>query len=252
MCSGVSSRLSAPAIAEPSAAFARLANPPRLDFATLASWTTAGLTEPPGLLERLFKSSTPETSDAERPRNSLLVAAAKIVFTYTSPTTISPRSRAALLETVGGDRKACDAKAGFMLWLLSPADGIQKLAESLRNRVPITRSEAAIFLGLIGTPDAVRVLIQHANGQAENGGHEAACVLSLLDHPDAKTAAEYWNRRNNGYEEVEGKEVTIAGRTIKTWSMDEVMRASRRENVRHDMERLKREYGPLFARWVVS
>lgn len=65
----------------------------------------------------------------------------------------------------------------------------------------------------------------------------------------AADAAANWSRRNNGYEEAEAHEINFNGRTVKTWKMDDVMRATMRNTVQRWSERIDREYGPLFARW---
>lgn len=206
-------------------------------------------TSKPTFFQRVFRKLPADSSETVRPRNGLLVAAARIAFIYSEPEMLPARWRAVLLRALQGDRAGCDAEAGLMLFLLDPIQGIAKLKANLRNRVPITRSESAIFLGMIGTSDAMRILVESAEGSPDDGGHEAACVLSLLDHPAAIAAAEQWTRRNDGYEESEGRDVTIGGRTIKTWKMDEVRRASMREHIRYGMERLRRDYGLLLLRW---
>lgn len=77
--------------------------------------------------------------------------------------------------------------------------------------------ESRCFLAMISDDWCIEALVQAANGPVERGGHEAACALSLLDNGKAQSAAMEWQRRNDGYEEAEGKEVEIGGKKVRTW-----------------------------------
>ena len=157
--------------------------------------------------------------------------------------------RSSLIRALGGDCKACDDEAGFLLYLLNRETGRTKLVANLSNSVPIARTGAACFLAMIGDDWCIEALVQAANRPVERGGHEAACALSLLDNGKAQSTAMEWLRRNDGYEEAEGKEVEIGGKKVRTWSMDEVMRSNLREHLRYDYERKCEKFGPLLRRW---
>lgn len=204
---------------------------------------------PAGIFGSLFRRRASEKEAIERPRNGLLVATSKLLLSYHTPAGIHQSTADKLRRVLEEDRKACDAEAGFLLYLLSPALGIAKVKASLRNRVPITREEAAIFLGMIGNDEAMNALLETAAGPPDCGGHEAACVLSMLTDQRAAAAAANWNRRNDGYEDAEANEIDFNGRKVKTWKMDDVMRANMPNFVRECSERVHREYGPLFSQW---
>ncbi len=204
---------------------------------------------PEGIMGALARKFVPEEDEIERPRNGLLVAISRMLLARHTPSSL-PSATACLLERVlRGDRKVCDAEAGFLLYLLSPTDGFAKIYANLSNRVPLAREEAAVFLTLIGTDETLNALIAIAQGSPDHGGHEAACALLLSDNPRAKEAAEKWARRNDGYEETEGREIDLNGRKLKTWSMDEMMRANMRTFVQGCSERVNRDYAPLLSKW---
>jgi hypothetical protein len=141
-------------------------------------------------------------------------------------------------------------EAGFLLYLLEPELGLQKLSRSLTHQVPITRTGAACFLALIGDARCVEILIEASRQPPESGGHEAACVLSLMPDAAAQAAAMKWARRNDGYEDVTGQETEIMGRVIRTWSMDEVMRSNLRGHLQYSYERTQHRCSTLLSRWT--
>jgi hypothetical protein len=205
---------------------------------------------PGGLFGFLASRAAPEKDDVQRPRNGFLVGASRLVLSFHTPSTISQQTEKIVRRVLAADRKACDAEAGLLLYLLSPALGLEKIQANLRNTVPITREDAAVFLAMIGTDEALDALIKAAAGPAENGGHEAACALSLLDDQRARVACEHWKRRNDGYEDAEATEIEFNGRKLKTWKMDDVMRAEMQSFVQGCSDRLRRVYGPLLSSWA--
>lgn len=202
-----------------------------------------------GFFGRLFHRTIAEPDEIERPRNGLLVAIARTLLSCQTPETISPETVDLLRRALLQDRKACDSEAGFLLYLLAPQAGLTKLRRNFRNRVPLAREEAAIFLAMIGTREALDALIEVASGSPEDGSHEAACSLSMLEGSRAQAAATEWVRRNDGYEEADGRELEVAGRTIKTWSADDMMRVNMRNWVQGWARRAQEQYGHLLPRW---
>ena len=131
-------------------------------------------------------------------------------------------------------------------WMLMPD------SPGCRPILPIrclSRQGAACFLALIGTRVSEEILIQAALGPVKNGGHEAACALSFLQSESAKAAALEWLRRNDGFEEADGKDVDLNGRIVRTWSAEEMMRSTLRENIRWWFERKCSEFAPLLELW---
>lgn len=182
-------------------------------------------------------------------RNNFLALVAKLLLSYHTPSSISKPVEEMLHRVLESDLKTYDARAGFLLYLLSPALGLQKVKAATRNPIPMVRQEAAVFLGMIRTDDAINALLEVAAGQPEHGGHEAACVLATLTDQRALTALANWRRRNDGYEEAEPNEIDFKGRNLQTWKMNEVMRANISNIVQRCSETLQREYGQLLLKW---
>ena len=204
---------------------------------------------PSGLWGAIRLRIAPEVAAVTRPRNGLLVAISRLLLTHHTPASLPRPTSSLLRQVLGEDRYACDAEASFLLYLLSPTDGLSKLKNNLNHQVPVVRKEAAVFLAIIGSEEALNALLAKARQSPESGSHEAACVLALLPAQHAQAAATDWNLRNDGYEDPEGSDTEINGRKIKTWSMDEVMRANMRNFIKADWERIQQEYSDLLPKW---
>ncbi len=202
-----------------------------------------------GIWGAIRRKWAPEKDVVERPRNGLIVEIARMLLNLHSPGNLPPATHEMLRSLLGGNRKACDAEAGFLLYLLSPGAGLTKLRSNVGHSIPAARKCAAVFLAMIGTDEALKTLVEMAQRPPECGGHEVACALGLLPDARAQAAAANWNRRNDGYEDAEGRETEINGRSIRTWSMDEVMRSNMRSFVQGDWDRLRRDYGHLLPKW---
>jgi hypothetical protein len=189
------------------------------------------------------------SKEPERARLGLIVGIAEELMRRFQPSDIPRELRRLLTTALSGDCFAVDDDAGFLLYLLDAKSGRRKLRGSLASRVPMTRQGAACFLAMIGDGECIKILVGASNGSPEQGGHEAACALSLMVDERALRAAQEWARRNDGYEEAEGKETELMGRTIRTWSMDEMMRVQMRETMRHWHEQTNQRSAPLLKRW---
>lgn len=198
-----------------------------------------------GLLNRFVPS---EPDEQRRPRLGVLVKLCRTLLSRHSPKTL-PAAWSALVESaMRGDCFACDAEAGMLLCFLDPEAGLAKLESTLGHQVPITREEAAAFLGIIGSESAIEILCRTAQGTAVES-HEAACVLSLLTDDRANQAAARWQRKHDGYEEAEGTETEFAGRKIRTWTTDEVSRVNMRSSVQYQFEKLSARFRPMLHMW---
>jgi hypothetical protein len=193
--------------------------------------------------------STRNSMESERPRLGLVVGMAEELMRRTQPTEISAEARDLLIASLQPDCFAMEDEAAFLLFLLKAELGLPKLARSLSSKVPIVRRGAACFLMLIGDAKCIDILIQAASQLPDCGGHEAACALSLMDDERAQRASQQWLRRNDGYEEAEGSEVVVMGRTIQTWSMAEMMRSQMRDDVSYASERIKQKFSALLSLW---
>ena len=214
--------------------------------------TLAAMAELPGLSPFRWFAPTKRPSEQDRPRLGLVVGIAEELMRRFSPSDIPHPLRNLLVPTLRADCFAMEDDAGFLLFLLEPSLGLPKLAKALDSSVPMTRSGAAGFLALIGSGECMEILIRSARQSPEKCGHEAACVLSLFDDERALAAASEWLRRNDGYEEAEGRETELLGRKIRTWSFEEIRRSSLREEMRWSQERVRKRFGPLLAIWQQS
>lgn len=201
--------------------------------------------------ERLLQMVSPAAapSQNERAINRIITGIAAALFFKLKPQALITEAGADLNRALRRDCKACDDAAGFFLYLLDEIAGLAKLKANLSNLVPITRQGAACFLALIGTRASEQILIHVVRGPVNNGGHEAACALSLIESETAQSAALEWLRRNDGFENVEGKEYDFNGRKVRTLSMDEMMRSNLREQLRYDFEKKCSEFAPLLQLW---
>lgn len=158
--------------------------------------------------------------------------------------------RAAVPGRLTGDFGASDGEAAFLLYLLDPSSGIQKLRQALSHRVPMARMDAAAFLALLGSSQAVDTLLDVAAKDPTSGGHEAACALSLIELDEAKKAAADWSRQHDGYEDLgESESFQINGRTFPTWNMDDIMRSGLRSSIEHGFTTKRKQYAPLLRKW---
>lgn len=228
-------------------------------FAALKSWPTAESTQlmrdaflhltarsDRGLLARLSGRNV-SAPDRGSPWCSLVVYLGRELLIRHLSSGLPSTLRPDLVRALGENYGAMDDEAAFLLFLLDEAAGRQKLARCLTHPIPRPRQGAAVFLAMIADEACIEILAQASAGPADGGGHEAACALSLLDHPKARAAAEMWRRKMDGYEEAEGKETTIFGKTIRTWSLAEIRRSNLREQVLYDYEQRQKQYGMLLS-----
>ena len=201
---------------------------------------------------RHFIVQASPASQNERATNGIITGIAAALFGKLTPAELKAAAGAELNRAMRRNCKACDDDAGFFLYLLDVDAGLAKLRANLANPVPITRQGAACYLALIGTGASEQILVQASRGHVNAGGHEAACALSLMDSDSARTAALEWLRRNDGYEDAEGKETDFYGRKVRTWSMDEMMRSNLREHLRYSYEKKCAEFAPLLQLWCKS
>ncbi len=201
--------------------------------------------------ERLRQMVSPAAfaSQNERATNGIITGIAAALFAKLTPQALKAEAGADLSRAMRRDCQACDDDAGFFLYLLDATAGLAKLRANLVNPVPITRQGAACFLALIGTRTSEEILIHAARGNVEDGGHEAACALSLLQSEAAQAAALEWLRRNDEFEDAEGTEIDFNGKKVRTWSADEMMRSTLREDIRYWFDKKRTEFAPLLQLW---
>lgn len=188
----------------------------------------------------------------DQPRLGLIVGIVRRLLEVLKPREVSVQRRMRLVQALATNCRAVDDTAGFLLFLLDPKAGRQRLVFNLTNPIPSPRSGAACFLAIIGDDWCLAALVRAAEGDPERGGHEAACALSLLGTEKARAEVERWNRRHDGYEEAEGSEMELDGRKFRTWSMEEIMRSDLRQHLSYNYQQAKEEYGPLIDRWMRS
>ena len=206
------------------------------------------------LLGRAWKFfSNSRDVEADRPRMGLVVRLVRSLFERHGPATMPSDGGPLLRRVLKENYYACDDEAAFFLYLLDEAAGLSRLVDCLSSRVPITRAGAACFLALIATETSIGLLLQAAARSPEEGGHEAACALSLLPEERAQEAALRWQRRYDGYEDVgAGIPVEIAGRTVKVWDGEDVLRANVRGCVTSWFETQTSRLRPILTKWKSS
>jgi hypothetical protein len=135
--------------------------------------------------------------------------------------------RAVLLATAG----AWEGEAAFLLTLLSPDDGVQRLKNALRSRFPLARQEAAFSLGLLGAAKARRVLAWFWRS-------EARAVRRLLRGLEPEP----------GPEPV-GKEIEWRGKKRRTYSFDEILKRARPLWAGEGFKRWRQAYASILKAW---
>ena len=185
----------------------------------------------------------------DRPRKSLVVNLCRELLRSKDALEESSFDPRSLARTLRSDWVACDAEAGFLLYLLEPVDGLKKLGRALDSPIPITVAEAAAYLAVIGSDSSIDVLIARSNGPPKAGGLAAASALAVIDNERAAQAATHWQRRFDGYEDAEGSLVEIYGTVRRVWTADEMERQNARTLVAECVKRLREDYGPFLETW---
>jgi hypothetical protein len=201
------------------------------------------------LLDRLSAAFKTKSSDKDRSRLALIASLAESLLRRLEPDQVDKETRMFLKEALRTDCYASDEMAGFLLYLLSAEEGLAKLARNLASTVPICREGAACFLALIADKAALDALIRVAEATVENGGHEAACALSFMEDERAKTVAQNWSRRHDGYEDAEGEVTEIFSQKRRVWRMEEIMRSNMRAQMLYHYEGFRERFQPLLTKW---
>ena len=97
-------------------------------------------------------------SGATIPNPHVRLTAIELVMKLTTPDTMEDAALQILLRGLRQPAGASDGEAGFLLALLSPEEGLERLAHALRSSTPYARQEAAASLGVLDTPEALAIL----------------------------------------------------------------------------------------------
>ncbi len=200
-------------------------------------------------LDRAFPHSSEEDRNESSPKNSLVIKLCKEILKSKDSLQQSGFDQDSISAILEKDWKSNDSEAGFLLYLLDPKKGLEKLEKNLENSVPVSVEDAALFLAIIGTKPSIQLLIDRSQGTPELGGLASACVLDCIDQEFAQQAAQYWKQRYDGYEDAEGEIVEVNGKERRVWNIDEIMRHNARSLIKHRYEKSLKEYKPILDNW---
>jgi uncharacterized protein DUF6896 len=162
------------------------------------------------------------SSQDQQPRDYRLVHAIRALLERSPSESLNPGLRLkilALLEKSGG---ANSGEAALLVYALDKEQGLKQLRASLSGRIPASQTDAAAACVLLGTLEAQELLVEALENSDLRIQHTAACALERFPTAEAREYAAHWSARQDGIDAPEGKEVSIAGRTITVYSMDEV------------------------------
>jgi hypothetical protein len=162
---------------------------------------------------------------------------------------ITEAFRAKLVSLLKSVEGANEGSAALLIYVLAPQIGLQRIERALASSVPLAYEDAAaacVVIEGVATKDLLLKALDSPNLQLQ---HVAACALKFLPDSDSAKASAYWNAKNDGIAEPEGKPVEIGGRAIKTFSMDEVSHANMDALFRGRIDAVKEDFGDLIGLW---
>jgi hypothetical protein len=200
-------------------------------------------------LRSLVRTLVPRSRmDNERlPREYQIVRAILGLMQRTRPELLKTALRkkiTAILETSDG---ANSGEAALLLYILSQEQGLNRLRASLSGQIPAAHKDAAAACVLIGTAESKQILLEALNNPNLTIQHTAAFALKQFPSTDAREQAVKWRARFDGIDSPPGEEVAIAGKTIKTYSMEEVMHSNMDAFFTLSLDHLRKEYGSILT-----
>ncbi|WP_437948596.1 hypothetical protein WME98_49780 [Sorangium sp. So ce296] len=133
-----------------------------------------------------------------------------------------------LLATTAGHAAG---ESAYMLALLDPGRGLQRLAEVLSSDIPLARQEAAAGLALLGTEDALEIL-------GESSSREARLLLRAVEGEAPEPHAEPREAWRETWIEWRGERRRV-------YTMEDILEASLPSWMASCLERLRRRYASL-------
>lgn len=182
-----------------------------------------------------------------QPREYQLVHAAMALLQRSPAESLRPRLREEVVSLLEAADRANSGQAGLLLYAVNREKGVNRLRAALSGKVPAAHTDAAAACVLLGTPEAKQILVEALDNPNLQIQHTAACALKRFPTPEARELAARWSARFDGIDSPLGQEVSIAGKTITTYPMDDVMHANADIFFSASLDRMRKEFGVILA-----
>lgn len=184
----------------------------------------------------------------KQPREYQLVHAVKALLQISAPGMLKPQLCNEIVSMLESSSGANSGEAALLLYALDHERGLGHLREALSGKIPAAHKDAAAACVLIGGPEARLILVEALDNPNMQIRHAAACALKRFPSVEARELAAKWWARFDGIESPQGKEVSIAGKTITAYPMDEVMHANMEMFFSASLDQLRKDFGLILAR----
>jgi hypothetical protein len=145
-----------------------------------------------------------------------------------------------LNELLPNVEKGSKGKAALIQYLIDRSKGLRSLKSALEDKTPMAQQEAAAACVIINTPETMTLLLQALENPDVQIQHAAACALKSLPDRQSLAPLKNWLARNDGISDPLGNETRVGGRTIETYSMDDVMHSAMDEHMKFAFGNLKK------------
>lgn len=183
----------------------------------------------------------------KQPREYQVVHASVALLQRAAGEALKPQLREKLISLLPSSGGANSGEAALLLYALNPERGLNCLRIALSGKIPAAHKDAAAACVLIGTHETMQILVEAIDNPSLRIQHAAACALKRFPSADAREQAAKWWARFDGIDSPQGKEVSIAGKTITTYPMDEVMHANMDAFFTISLDRLRKDFGLILA-----
>jgi len=228
-------------------------------LAILVSWNDQDLLMSlQGLLEHRFSQSFGLRSIARtlvsgrgdedrQPREYQIVRAVTALLQRWAVGTLKAELCDKIVALLESSVRANSGEAALLLYCFDHNRGLNRLKAALLGKIPAAHSDAAAACVLLGTPETKQILAEALNNSSLQIQHAAACALKRFPSADARELAAKWWARFDGIDSPQGKEVSIGGKTITAYPMDEVMHANMEMFFSGTIDRLRKDFGLILA-----
>ena len=178
-------------------------------------------------LERLMERATGQEA-VEAP---LRIRAARMLLGHFSPENIPTKTLECIITALKRPAPRFANDAGPLLFLFDREAGLKLLEAGLSSSVPHTRTGSAANLAYLGTPESLAILETHPSHEAQTA------YAQIRKLPLAEVVPL-------------GKKVELFGRTIRTYSADEMAAARMSYSMSYELEQAVLHLEPLLRRWL--
>jgi len=196
-------------------------------------------------IARAFLSG--QAGNDQQPREYQLVHAVIALLQRSAPAALNPPLRGKVLSLLEASGGANSGEAALLLYAFDHEGGLNRLRAALSGKIPATHSDAAAACVLLGTSQAKEILVEGLKNPNLQIQHTAACALKRFPATDAREVAARWCARLDGIDSPEGKEVSIAGKTITAYTFDDVSHANMDMFFSTSLDRLRKDFGLILA-----